>query len=100
MPSRQVVLGAIEFRFSERLKRTSVRSKEEWWADNLCLESFYKSQFPHKSVNLFIILVIVKDKLTDLWAEGGVVGGQLVRGAAEGGGLLVAQHRTGAPGLL
>ena len=28
---------------------------------------FCKSQFLHKSVNLFFILVIVKDKLTDLW---------------------------------
>ena len=26
-----------------------------------------KSQLPHKSVNLFLILAIVKDKLTDLW---------------------------------
>ena len=33
-------------------------------------QSFRKSQFPHKSVNLFFILVIVKDKLTDLWGGG------------------------------
>jgi len=33
------------------------------------LKSFCKSQFPHKSVNLFFILVIVKDKLTDLWVS-------------------------------
>ena len=26
---------------------------------------FYKRQFPHKPVNLFLILVIAKDKLTD-----------------------------------
>ena len=31
------------------------------------LMSLCKSQFPHKSVNLFFILVIVKDKFTDLW---------------------------------
>ena len=31
------------------------------------LKSFRKSQIPHKSVNLFCILVIVKDQLTDLW---------------------------------
>jgi len=31
------------------------------------IKSFGKSQFPHKSVNLFFILVIVKDTLTDLW---------------------------------
>ena len=30
------------------------------------LKLFCKSQFPHKSVNLFFILVIIKDKLTDL----------------------------------
>ena len=29
--------------------------------------SFRKSQFPNKSVNLFFIFVIVEDKLTDLW---------------------------------
>ena len=28
-----------------------------------------KSQFPHKVVNLFFILVIVKDQLTDLWGS-------------------------------
>ena len=28
---------------------------------------FCKNQFLHKSVNLFFILVIVKDKMTDLW---------------------------------
>ena len=30
------------------------------------IKLFCKSQFPHKSVNLFFILVIIKDKLTDL----------------------------------
>ena len=33
------------------------------------LKSFCKSQFSHKSVNLFFILIIVKDKLTDLWGS-------------------------------
>ena len=33
------------------------------------LKSFCKREFPHKSVNLFFILVIVKDKLTDLWGS-------------------------------
>jgi len=33
------------------------------------LKSFCKSRFPHKSVNLFFILVIVKDKLTDMWGS-------------------------------
>jgi hypothetical protein len=32
-------------------------------------KSFRKSQFPNKFVNLFCILVIVKDKLTDLWGN-------------------------------
>ena len=33
------------------------------------VKSFCKSQFPHKSVNLFVILVMIKDKLTDLWGS-------------------------------
>jgi hypothetical protein len=33
------------------------------------LKLFCKSQVPHKSVNLFFILVAVKDKLTDLWGS-------------------------------
>ena len=28
-----------------------------------------KSQFPHKSVNLIFMLVITKNKLTDLWGS-------------------------------
>ena len=31
------------------------------------LKSFCESRFSHKSVNLFSISVIVKEKLTDLW---------------------------------
>ena len=31
------------------------------------LKSFYKSEFPHKFINVFLVLVKVKDKLTDLW---------------------------------
>ena len=31
-----------------------------------CIKSFCKSQLPHQSVNLSIILVIIKDKMTDL----------------------------------
>ena len=38
------------------------------WSHTKCSPShFCKSQFPHKSVNLFLILVIVNDKFTDLW---------------------------------
>ena len=33
------------------------------------LKSFCKSQCPHQSVNLFFILVIVKDQLTDSWGS-------------------------------
>ena len=35
----------------------------------LCIKSFNKRQFPHKSVNLFLILVMIKDKSTDLWGS-------------------------------
>ena len=34
------------------------------------LQSFCTSQFPHKSVNLFFILLVAKDKFTDLWGSG------------------------------
>jgi hypothetical protein len=30
---------------------------------------FCKGHFPHKSVNLFFILVIMQDKVTDLWGS-------------------------------
>ena len=33
------------------------------------MKSIGKSQFPHKSVNLFFTLAIIKDKLTDLWGR-------------------------------
>ena len=32
-------------------------------------KSACRSQFPHKSLSLFFILVMVKDKLTDLWGS-------------------------------
>jgi len=35
----------------------------------LFIKSFCKSQFPHKFVNIFFILVKVKDALTDLWGS-------------------------------
>ena len=34
---------------------------------DVILKSFLKSQFPHKSVNIFVMLVMIKDKLMDLW---------------------------------
>ena len=52
------------------------------------LMSFCKSQFTHKSVMLFSMLVIVKDKLADLW------GRWLVQNAGSGG----AGHRGAAGG--
>ena len=33
------------------------------------MNSFCKSQFPQKSINLFCMLVIMKDKSTDLWGR-------------------------------
>ena len=33
------------------------------------LKSFCKSQFPYKFVNLFFVLVIVNDELTNLWGR-------------------------------
>ena len=33
-------------------------------------KSFFKIRFPHKSVNVFFILVIMKDMLTDLCGNG------------------------------
>jgi hypothetical protein len=39
----------------------------DWAARQVFLKSSCKSQFPHKYVKVFFILVIVKDKLTGLW---------------------------------
>ena len=33
------------------------------------IKAFHKSQFPHKSVNLFLMLVTTEDKLADLWGN-------------------------------
>ena len=33
------------------------------------IKSYRKSQSPHKSVDLFFILVLAKDELTDLWGS-------------------------------
>ena len=33
------------------------------------IKSFSKSQFPHKFVNLFFILVMIKDKSTNLYGN-------------------------------
>ena len=36
-------------------------------SQKVLIKSFCKSQFPREFVNLFFILVIIKDNLTDLW---------------------------------
>ena len=38
-------------------------------SQKIFIKSFRESQFPHKSVTSFFILVTVKDKLTDLWGS-------------------------------
>ena len=38
-------------------------------SQNVFMKSFCKSQFPHKFVNLFCILVIMKNQLTDLCGD-------------------------------
>ena len=38
-------------------------------SQKVLIKSFRRSKFPHKSVNIFFILVIVKDKFTDLWGS-------------------------------
>ena len=38
-------------------------------SQNVFIKSFCKSQFPHKSVNLFFICEMIKDKWTILWVN-------------------------------
>ena len=40
--------------------------RDDLISQKVLMKSFYKSRFPHKSVNLFSVLVIVKDDLTNL----------------------------------
>ena len=47
-------------------KQDRIRGTQEFISHKAFLESFGKNRFPHKSVNLFFILVIVKNKMTDL----------------------------------
>ena len=42
------------------------KSVDESISQKVFVKSFCRSEFPHKSVNLFYVLVIIKDKLTDL----------------------------------
>ena len=47
-------------------KATVDWSRPDLISQKVFIKSFCKSQFPHKSVNLFFISVMIKDKLTDL----------------------------------
>ena len=38
-------------------------------SQKVCLKLFCERQFAHKSVNIFFILVLIKDKLTYLWGS-------------------------------
>ena len=49
-----------------RLNRFVVHLPCGFISHKVLIKSFCKSQFPHKSVNLFFILIIIKDKLTNL----------------------------------
>ena len=44
-------------------------ARRDFISHTVFLKSVCKSQFPHKSVNLFFISVIEQDKLTDLWGS-------------------------------
>ena len=54
----------LERRFSPRVDRSPER---ELISQNVFTKPFGKRQFPHEIVNVFFILVVVKDKLTDSW---------------------------------
>ena len=41
-------------------------TRDELISQKVFIRSFRKSQFPHKFVNLYFILVIINDELTDL----------------------------------
>ena len=56
--------------------RPGIFSTSDGWGQSTAIEPTRrlrrdprKSQFPHKSVNFFCILVLVNDKLTDLWGS-------------------------------
>ena len=55
--------------FSARPRASSSSFRFTLISHTVLLKSFCRSQFPHKFVNLFFILVIVKGKLTDLWGS-------------------------------
>ena len=50
-----------------RLNRRGFAGGPVFTSHKVSFKSFCKSQFPQKSVNMFVMLVTVKDELTDLW---------------------------------
>jgi hypothetical protein len=53
--------------FDRRTLHLSLKTcPDDLISQTVLIKSFCKSQFLHKSVNLFFILVIMKDKLKDL----------------------------------
>ena len=58
-------LCAVRFGGFRKFRGSGVWERYKFISHKVFLKSFCKSQFPHNSVNLFFILVIVKDKLTD-----------------------------------
>ena len=61
--SRIAVIGKPSFSLSILTCETVLISQ------NVLIKSFFKNKFPHKTVKVFLILVIIKDKLTDLRRE-------------------------------
>ena len=53
-------------RFSAGFGRRAAPSSPTHILQKAFIKSFWESQFTHKSVNSFLILVLIKDKLTDL----------------------------------
>ena len=58
----------VRLRELEELQRLEILHQPEpgFISQRVLIKSFLKSQFPHKSVNFLLILVIIEDKLTNL----------------------------------
>ena len=52
-----------------QLQSQNVVIKVRFYLTESVYKVVFQRQFPHKSVNLFFILVIIKEKLTDLWGN-------------------------------
>ena len=68
-PSREVVGRVARSPSSRCLIRETINPCASPGARFSFIKSFSRCQFPHKSVNLFFILVMIKEKLTDLWGN-------------------------------